>query len=71
MKAVTGRRFNRALDAAKKSNTPLFVECHLPQYSLQDQLKKMRPGDIITHSYEQITERMPVVDEREKCGLLF
>ena len=58
--------FNRALDAASKTNTPLFVECHLPQYSLQDQLNKMRPGDIITHSYEQITERMPVVDDSGK-----
>src|SRR5678809_309180 len=42
--------FNRALDAASKTNTPLFVECHLPEYSLQDQLNKMRTGDIITHS---------------------
>jgi dihydroorotase len=58
--------FNKALDASKKSNTPLFVECHLPQYSLEDQLKKMRPGDIITHSYEQVSERMPVVDEHGK-----
>lgn len=54
--------FDRALDAAARSNTPLFVECHLPQYSLEDQLKKMRPGDIITHSYENIEERMPVTD---------
>jgi dihydroorotase len=58
--------FDKALDAANKSNTTMFVECHLPQYSLQDQLKKMRPGDIITHSYEQITERMPVVDSQGK-----
>ena len=58
--------FERALEAAKKSNTPLFVECHLPQFSLEDQLKKMRSGDIITHSFEQIDERMPVVDEQGK-----
>jgi dihydroorotase len=58
--------FDRALEAAKKSNTPLFVECHLPQFSLEDQLKKMRPGDIITHSFEQISERMPVVDSQGK-----
>lgn len=58
--------FNSALDAAKKMNEPLFVECHLPQYSLQDQLKKMRPGDIITHSYEEISERLPVVDSNGK-----
>lgn len=58
--------FNSALDAAIKMNEPLFVECHLPQYSLQDQLKKMRPGDIITHSYEEISERLPVVDSNGK-----
>jgi dihydroorotase len=40
----------------------LFVECHLPQYTLQQQLERMRPGDIITHAYEQVKERMPVVD---------
>jgi dihydroorotase len=73
--------FDKALEAGKKSNTPLFVECHLPQYSLDAQLQKMRPGDIITHSYEQVSERMPVVDEQghirpfvlaaQKKGVLF
>jgi len=58
--------FNKALDAGKKLNKPMFVECHLPQYSLEDQLQMMRPGDIITHSYEQVSERMPVVDEHGK-----
>ncbi len=58
--------FERALDASQKSNTPLFVECHLPQFSLEDQLKKMRPGDIITHSFEKISERMPIVNEQGK-----
>ena len=48
---------------------------------MEDQLKKMRPGDIITHSYEQISERMPVVDSQgnvhpfvlaaQKRGVLF
>ena len=73
--------FERALDAGRKSNTPLFVECHLPQFTLEDQLKKMRPGDIITHSFEQVSERMPVVDSQghvrpfvlaaQKKGVLF
>ncbi|HEX5025694.1 MAG TPA: amidohydrolase/deacetylase family metallohydrolase [Agriterribacter sp.] len=58
--------FDRALAAAAQSNTPLFVECHLPQFSLEDQLKKMRSGDIITHSFEKIEERMPVVDDQGK-----
>lgn len=55
--------FERALAAAEKGNVPLFVECHLPRYTLEDQLKRMRPGDIITHSYEKVSERMSVVDD--------
>jgi dihydroorotase len=73
--------FDRALEAGRLSKKPLFVECHLPQFSLEDQLKKMRPGDIITHSFEKVDERMPVVDEQgnlrtfvieaKKRGVLF
>ncbi len=58
--------FDRAVEAASKTDRPLFVECHLPEYSLKDQLDHMRPGDIITHSFENIDERMPVVDENGK-----
>lgn len=58
--------FDRAMGASKIGNVPLFIECHLPQYSLEDQLNKMRPGDIITHTFENITERMPVIDEGGK-----
>ncbi|HEY5916873.1 MAG TPA: amidohydrolase/deacetylase family metallohydrolase [Chryseolinea sp.] len=73
--------FDRALEAGNRSNLPLFVECHLPQYSLEDQLKKMRSGDIITHSFEKVSERMSVVDDKksvrpfvkeaQKRGILF
>jgi dihydroorotase len=73
--------FDRALEAGQKTDKPLLVECHLPQLSLQDQLNKMRPGDIITHSYEKVSERMPVVDDNgnvrpfvldaQKRGVLF
>jgi len=56
--------FDRALEAASLANVPLFVECHLPEYTLEDQLRKMRPGDIITHTYEQVSERMPIIDEQ-------
>jgi dihydroorotase len=58
--------FDRAVEAATLSNTPLFVECHLPKYSLEDQLKKMRPGDIMTHAFENVVERMTVVDDKGK-----
>jgi len=73
--------FETALEAAKKSNLPLFVECHLPQLSLEGQLNRMRPGDIITHSFEKVSERMTVIDEQDhvrpfvldaqKKGILF
>lgn len=55
--------FDRAVSAASLAVVPLLVECHLPRYSLQDQLSRMRPGDIITHMYEKVDERMSVVDE--------
>jgi dihydroorotase len=58
--------FETAIEAAQKSERPLLVECHLPQFSLEEQLNKMRPGDIITHSFEKVTERMPVIDEQGK-----
>lgn len=58
--------FDRAAEAAQLSNTPLFVECHLPQYSLKDQLSRMRAGDIITHAFEHVAERMTVVDDQGK-----
>ena len=53
--------FDRAVSAAEKSRKPLFVECHLPEYTLEEQLARMRPGDMITHSFENISERMPIV----------
>jgi len=60
----TWEPFDRAVKAASETNRPLLVECHLPEYSLKDQLDRMRPGDIITHSFEHISERTPVVDEQ-------
>jgi len=58
--------FDRASEAARISNLPLFVECHLPQYTLEDQLKRMRSGDIMTHAFENVSERMTVVDDKGK-----
>lgn len=54
--------FDRALEAANLANVPLLVECHLPEYSLADQLERMRPGDILTHTYENIRDRAPIID---------
>ena len=73
--------FEAALEAAQKSDVPLLVECHLPQLPLEEQLNRMRPGDIITHSFEKVSERMTVIDEQghirpfvldaKKKGVLF
>jgi len=58
--------FDDAADLAHLNDRPLFVECHITAFSLEDQLKHMKSGDIITHAYENVSERMPVVDENGK-----
>jgi dihydroorotase len=58
--------FDAAASLAHANNRPLFVECHITEFSLEDQLKHMKAGDIITHAYENVSERMPVVDENGK-----
>lgn len=73
--------FMAASELAANNNRPLFVECHLTEFSLEDQLSRMRPGDILTHSFENVSERLPVVDENgnvrpfvlaaKKRGILF
>ena len=56
--------FDRAMEVGKITDRPLFVECHLPEYTLKQQLDRMRPGDMITHAFENISERTPVVDDQ-------
>ncbi|MCF2506309.1 amidohydrolase/deacetylase family metallohydrolase [Dyadobacter sp. CY107] len=58
--------YDNAIKLARQVEKPLFVECHLPQYSLQDQLAKLSAGDMITHTYENIKERMPIIGEDGK-----
>jgi dihydroorotase len=58
--------FDEAADLAHRNNRTMFVECHITAFSLEDQLNHMKAGDIITHAYENVSERMPVVDENGK-----
>lgn len=58
--------FDLAIEAATLAKRPLLVECHLPEYSLKDQLKRMRKGDLLTHTYENIRDRSPIVDDQGK-----
>ena len=58
--------FDRALEAGRIANVPLFVECHLPLLPLEGILDRMRPGDIYTHSFCTASDRMCLLDEQGK-----
>ncbi len=58
--------FDRALEASRIANVPLFVECHLPQLPLEEILERMRPGDIYTHSFCTAVDRACLLDEQNK-----
>ena len=58
--------FDRALEAGRMANVPLFVECHLPQLPLEGILDRMRPGDIYTHSFCTASDRMCLLDEQKR-----
>lgn len=73
--------FEAAENVARMADRPLFVECHLPKLFLKGQLERMRPGDIMTHAYEEIDERkhfvntdgevVPEVIAASQRGILF
>jgi dihydroorotase len=56
--------FDRAMEAAASMNKPLLVECHLPELPLEELLRKMRLGDIITHTYNKVSDRESIIDEQ-------
>jgi len=41
----------------------VFVECHLPLLPLEEILKRMRPGDIYTHTFCVASDRACLLDE--------
>jgi len=43
--------FDRALEACEIANVPLFLECNLPQWPLDEILKRLRKGDIYAHTF--------------------
>lgn len=58
--------FERTVEACEIANVPLFLECHLPEYHLDDLLNKMRPGDIYSHTYCTASDRECILDENGK-----
>jgi dihydroorotase len=57
--------FDRAVEAAQIAGIPLLVECHLPLLPLEEILKRMRPGDIYTHSFCVASDRECLLDENK------
>lgn len=58
--------FDRAVQAARTANVPLFVECHLPLLPLEGILERMESGDIYTHTYCKARDRTCLLDDQGK-----
>jgi dihydroorotase len=58
--------FERSIEACEIANVPFFLECHLPEYPLDELLKRMRPGDIFSHTYCTASDRECILDENGK-----
>jgi dihydroorotase len=58
--------FYKAREACNFAKVPLLLECHLPEYPLDELLKQMRKGDIFTHTYCAASDRECILDENGK-----
>jgi dihydroorotase len=59
----------RAVEAGRQAGVPVMVDFggQTPPLSLEDLLlKHLRPGDILTHTYAHIPNRIPIVDASGK-----
>jgi dihydroorotase len=59
----------RAVAAGTEANVPVMIDFggHTPPLSLEELLlKRLRPGDIMTHAYADVRGRVPIVDENGK-----
>jgi len=60
---------DRAVEAGKVANVPVMIDFggNVPPLSIEELfMKHLRPGDIFTHTFSQLTSRMPIVDELGK-----
>jgi len=55
--------FDRALEAGRIADVPLFVECHLPLLPLEGILERLRPGDIYSHSFCIASDRTCLLND--------
>lgn len=54
--------FERAQEAGRLADVPMLLECHLVELPLNELLNRMRPGDIFSHAYGKVTDRVSVID---------
>ena len=60
---------DRAVEAGKIANVPVMIDFgeHQPPFSLEELLlKHLRPGDIFTHAFANVSGRMSVVDKQDQ-----
>jgi dihydroorotase len=56
----------RAVEAGRQAEVPVMVDFggHAPPLSLEDLLMKhLRPGDVLTHTYAHVRNRIPIVGD--------
>lgn len=58
--------FDIGLQVASERQVPIMIECLLPELSYESILLKLRPGDIVTHAYQNVAERKPVPNDKRK-----
>lgn len=59
----------RAVAAGRDADVPVMIDFggHTPPLALEDLLlKHLRPGDILTHTFAHVRNRIPIVDENGK-----
>lgn len=58
---------DRAVEAGRQAGVPVMVDFgrHLPPLGLDELLlRRLRPGDLLTHTYAHVEGRIPIVDEK-------
>ncbi|MGV3685219.1 MAG: amidohydrolase/deacetylase family metallohydrolase [Daejeonella sp.] len=58
--------FDKGIQVANDSKVPILVECLLPELPYEKILERLRPGDIVTHAYQDVAARKPVPNDKRK-----
>lgn len=58
--------FDKGIRVASDRKVPILVECLLPELPYEGILDRLRPGDIVTHAYQDVAARKPVPNDKRK-----